>query len=124
MTALLFLLCPFVPNEAPSPGANQKQKTDWSEMNLKGRVKLIRESVYATIERNGKVQRSERKDSVVYLFNDKGNKIETRSYKPGGSLNAKYTYRYDYDRSLNWTRKIEFENEKPLFLWERAIEYF
>jgi len=34
------------------------------------------------------------------------------------------TYKYDYDKTNNWTRQIIFKNGIPLFIIEREIEYY
>ena len=106
--ALLVISCSSVSKKTIDQNANHKQNNDWAEMNLKGEVKLMREIKYKTVEKDGEVQKGERKDSVIYVFNDRGNIIDANSYKPDGSLDWKYTYKYD-----GYGNKIERNLYKP-----------
>ena len=63
-------------------------ENSWAEMNLKGKVKSMQESKYAVAEKSGEVQKGERKDSIIYIFNENGYKIEKNRYMPDGSIKA------------------------------------
>jgi len=70
-------------------------------MKLKGRVRLISESKYNTVEKMGEVQKWERTgSSTIYIFNDKGNLIEDNSSNPDGTIFEKHTYKYDGNGNL------------------------
>lgn len=84
----------------------------------------------------------------LYIFNDKGNRIEENRYNSDGELLTKATYKYDdkgnivemheeigsdhsnkfaeyeYDKQGNWTRLIYYENRIPKYWIEREFEYF
>ncbi|SEA34195.1 YD repeat-containing protein [Arachidicoccus rhizosphaerae] len=71
--------------------------------------------------------------SDFYTYDDKNN-IESRSRSylgsdrqptPQGQNDSAYnrTYSYDYDAKGNWIRRIDYYNNKPLFIVERAINY-
>ena len=56
----------------------KEHDNNWTELNLKGKVKSMYESKYSAIEKTGEMQKGERKDSTIYIFDDKGNKIEKK----------------------------------------------
>jgi hypothetical protein len=58
-------------NITTAQNSSKKQKNDWAEMNLKGQVKLMWESIY-----NAKGTDDIQEDSIVYFLNDKSNKIQ------------------------------------------------
>lgn len=69
------------------------------------------------------------------MFNDELKElIETYEYnefkdvsktkKSGNSLTKEFFYKYEYDSNNNWIKRIQFEEEKPVFIVEREIHYF
>ena len=103
-----------------SPSAiNKKDPTD---LNLKGKVKTLTETMFKAVDKFGEIQKGEIQGKDIILFNDKGNrieynyynsddgrlsendifkyddkgnKLEKTSYNSDGSLAYKYTYKYD-----------------------------
>lgn len=74
------------------------KKNDLQRMNLKGKVKSVRQIPYRAVEKFGEVQKGAVEpfgDNMFWLFNEQGNKIEENRYKSDGSLNWKSTYKYD-----------------------------
>jgi hypothetical protein len=60
-----------------------------------------------------------------YMIEDhKGNWIEECHINPDGSLLNKTSTIYTYDKYDNWVKKIEFENNIPISITERIIEYY
>ena len=72
-------------------------ENDWTEENLKGKVKSYSEFTYEAEERFGKIEKGER-DFCFFLkksYDEKGNKIEENRYYSDGRCRYKYTYKYD-----------------------------
>lgn len=90
LTVLISLLSILLLDKTNAQKPNRKNKNDWSQMNLKGRVKLMRESIY-----KAKGSDNSNEDSIVYLFSDKGNKMELNNYNRNGSYMSKQTFVYD-----------------------------
>jgi hypothetical protein len=66
-----------------------------------------------TITSKWTMEYDENNNKTVYNYNDfENNTAENRTYK------------YDYDKTNNWTRQIIFKNGIPLFIIEREIEYY
>ena len=84
-------------------------------------------------------------------FDDKGNKISEEANSPDGSFDSKYVYKYDdkgnqikysdlsskgklrdnriyqyfnFDKHDNWQKEIYSNNDKPLVIIERQLEYY
>lgn len=58
-----------------------------------------------------------------------GNIIEKKYYfderKPKiGSIKNIFTFKYEFDINKNWVKKIEFKDNKPIYISERVIEYY
>ena len=85
-------------------------KNDLNEMNLNGKVKSIREYSYEAVEKFGEISKGNRISEIsgsdeYILFNDKVNNIERNIYNSDGSLDTKWTYKYDDKRNNiqeNW----------------------
>ncbi|MDP4265751.1 MAG: hypothetical protein Q8941_24750 [Bacteroidota bacterium] len=76
--------------------AGQIQQYNLKEMNLKGRVRTIRESSYKAVEKAGAVQKDESTGSVTVIdFNERGNMIVKKWLNTDGSIDRKDTCRYD-----------------------------
>ncbi len=68
--------------------------------------------------------------------NNEGNIIQTTYYDLSGNLMDSFSYSYDdkgnptnntqykYDRKGNWIEKIEFDENKPVFIIEREFKYY
>lgn len=62
---------------------------------------------------------------ITYKYDENGNEIESNLYHSGDILDSKYTYKYDeFDKTGNWTTKISFKDGKPETIIERKIEYY
>src|ERR1035437_1229094 len=90
----LFLLLIVIASIAKQSQA-QNHKTDLQEMNLKGKVKSLKESTYQATDKGGKVQKEKIYVSYDYVFNEQGYKIEKNEYNTNGSLDNKCTYLYN-----------------------------
>ncbi len=88
---------------------NNKINNDLSELNLKGKVKILTEIEYKISPNIGKIKEGDMLYKYIYSFNEKGNLIETNSYDPDGNLDGKYTYTND---NLKGT-KIEMISYNP-----------
>lgn len=60
----------------------------------------------------------------AYKYDDKGNRIEEIFYTENGAVYSKKTWKYVYDNTGNWLKKTAFENNKPMSITEREIEYY
>jgi hypothetical protein len=60
-----------------------------------------------------------------YKYGEKGNLIERSSYGSDSGLENKFTYTYhNFDKAGNWLKKIVFQDDKPIEIIERVIEYY
>jgi hypothetical protein len=83
---LLFIRCSIV----------EQKKNDLMEWKLNGKVKSFRQISYRAIEKYGVISKQEGPSGGIYvLFNEEGNTIEHNIYGLDGSLDWKYTYKYD-----------------------------
>lgn len=39
-------------------------------------------------------------------------------------LGEKYTFKYEYDKNHNWTKRISYKNGEPVYIEERDVEYY
>ncbi|MRM82250.1 hypothetical protein [Riemerella anatipestifer] len=60
----------------------------------------------------------------VYRYDEKGNEIEVKTYNSYGRLESKQAYQYQYDKQGNWIKKTEYEDNKPIQITEREIQYY
>lgn len=95
-------------NGSPQPGAKFSNKYD-------DKSNLVEESVYSV---NGSLE-------VTFLFkyDDKGNLIELKQ-EPPNSIGQCTAYIYEFDAKGNWTRQIEFKEDKPFAIRVREIKYY
>src|SRR5689334_10648957 len=77
------------------------KETDWHEMQLKGKVKSLRETCYKAKKTSGEIVKRKRKnenkdekDSYI-IFNDAGRQIEVNEFTSDGRIYKKWTYVYD-----------------------------
>ena len=45
-------------------------------------------------------------------------------YNTDGRFGEKYTYKYEYDKNNNWIQQVTYEDNKPIQITERIIEYY
>lgn len=98
------------------------QKNDLKKLNLNGNVKSIREFSSITIENFGDIQKDKAKLSYYNIYSNNGNKIEDNRYNSDGSLNKKFTYKYDstgnrieqnqFTSDDSLIRKITYKHDK------------
>ena len=115
-------------------GTAQNKKNDWTEMNLKGKAKSLKEITYEGVEKGDEIQKGEVSFSDTSIFNqqgnkieenyynyihnydDKGNEIEQNNYNADVSIiSGKLTYKYD-DKG----NKIERNEYIQVFLYHYA----
>ena len=61
---------------------------------------------------------------TTYKYDEKGNEIAVNRYNADGTMNYKYTYKYEFDTTGNWIKKTIINDDKPKELTERVIEYY
>jgi len=60
---------------------------------------------------------------IIYAYDDYNNMVAQTEYNEEDILQNKISFTYSYDEKGNWTEKIEFRNETPLYIAERQYEY-
>ncbi len=68
---------------------------DLTKMELKGKVKSLREITYEVIDKFGEIEKTKKVKDVEYIFDLKGNKIKELFYNQTGF--ADFIVKYDYD---------------------------
>lgn len=73
-------------------------------------------------------------DSIVYgnggfgrftkKFDNEGNQIEMKMYTERSKSPRISRYTYEYDKTGNWVKEVNFEKGKPKYITERKIEYY
>ncbi len=74
-----------------------------------------------TYDKAGKVVE---KISQKYVYDEKGNQIENVRFDAKGKPTVKSKYIYSYDTEKNWFIKFCYENDKPIRIMERMINYY
>lgn len=88
---------------------------------------LIYKNTYKYDENGNKIEECHYEDGSLdkkytYEYDENGNKMEENWYNSDVSLDKKYTY--EYDKNNNWIQEVEYENNKPIQITERIIEYY
>ena len=88
-------------------------QTDVQGMNLKAKVKSVRNTVYSTIEKDGKIvkDKMDQDDNYLIKYDKDGNQIEKIVYDLNG--NIKYATETKYSKPGLRTQHL-FKNEKIL----------
>ena len=73
------------------------------------------------IEKNNYDSDGSLNSKTTYKYDEKGNMIE---YNTDGRFGEKYTYKYEYDKNNNWIQQVTYEDNKPIQITERIIEYY
>ncbi|HNW98398.1 MAG TPA: GYF domain-containing protein [Bacteroidales bacterium] len=60
----------------------------------------------------------------ISKYDNENNLTEETVYNSDNSVNEKNTFKIEYDKNNNYTKKISFENGKPIDYYEREIEYY
>lgn len=79
---------------------------------------LGNEIVYKNFKRAGDLNRMSH-----YKYDDYNNLTEEQAFNADGSVDALYTYTYEYDGQNNWTKKTQFVDNKARYVIEREITY-
>jgi hypothetical protein len=64
------------------------------------------------------------KSVISRKYDDKANEIEDDRFFTKDSVRVKYNYKFEYDKTGNWTKNTTSKNGKPIQLTERQIEYY
>lgn len=59
----------------------------------------------------------------TFKYNIQNDIIEHHTINNFQGTERRVNYRYTYDKKRNWTQRIELDNEKPMRIVERRIEY-
>ncbi len=95
-------------------------QTDVQEMNLKGKVKSVREMYYSAIEKDGKIVKDKMDDNYLIKYDKNGNQIEKIVYDLNG--NIKYATETKYSRPGLRAQHL-FKNEKNETTTRWVYEY-
>lgn len=91
----LFLSCCFVSS------AQREKKTDAERLGIKGKVKLVKESIFNTVMKLGKVEKGSLRYKITYRYNRKGKQIKEAIYDSDGYFDREYM-KYDH-----WGKVVE-----------------
>jgi hypothetical protein len=83
----------------------QDNKNSLAEMNLKSKVKSVRETEFEAIDKVGSVQKGKQSFTNFFLFDEAGNKMEQSKYWKD-ELREKELYFYDEQNYLAESRKV------------------
>ena len=73
------------------------KKNDLDQLNLNGKVKLLKETSYSVVEKFGEPIKDEFESQTEYFFNEEGFYKEYNFFYGNGELNQKRKYKYDDD---------------------------
>jgi len=60
-----------------------------------------------------------------FKYDEKGNKVEELKYNGKGELKDKNNWRYEYDKTGNWTKRVQTgQSGEDFFIEERTIVYY
>lgn len=59
-----------------------------------------------------------------HKYDSRSNEAEETIYDADGKVVLKYIYEFEYDKAGNWIKKTIFENDKPVEVSERKINYY
>jgi hypothetical protein len=75
--------------------SGEKDKNDLSRLNLKGRIKVLKESQYLVDANGGEVNKGDLSMISISYFNEIGNLVEKRFYASNGDLWFRHVYKYN-----------------------------
>lgn len=93
-----------------------REATDWSSYDEKGNLLEHKKEEIWHIDRTFIVEKDDTGKPIV--------RTEKKYLSEGKNYYSKRSYQYSYDKYGNWTRRIEFKDDKPSFIEEREYEYF
>ncbi len=72
------------------------------------------------------IQKSKDSSPVKHTFeyDERGLLSMEKELREDGTVASQRSYLYQYDTQQNWIQRIEFYDEKPMYLLERSIEYY
>ncbi|GAB4258226.1 MAG: hypothetical protein Kow0027_25690 [Saprospiraceae bacterium] len=87
-------------------------KTDLEKFNLKGKIWKVTKTVYEGEERFGKYKIGEKRyyGHQLYIFNEKGNLLESQQLDRKGKIET--VTKYSYDKKGNCTEITTYENNR------------
>ena len=101
-------------------------KADYNEKNI-----LWNKETYKVDTKGNIIERNYYKPDCVAIahtfilkYDSNNNVIQKEYYQPAGKLSKTYSYKYEYDKTGNWVKRIDFENGKATFILERQLEYY
>ncbi len=105
---------------------NEIEEKSFSDGSLSSTTKNIYDNKGNLTEVNSNSEDGSSSYKVIYKNDDLGNKIEetSNSIYNAGSEKEHLTYRYEYDKTGNWIKNVEFEDGKAKIITEREIEYY
>ena len=66
--------------------SKKELKNDLKKLNIHGEVKQIKNQYYVAKDSFGEIEKGEFGGILIKVFNDDGNQIEEKNYKPDGSI--------------------------------------
>ncbi len=64
------------------------------------------------------------KSVISRKYDDHANETEDDRFYTKDSVRVKYNYKFEYDKTGNWTKNTTSKNGKPIQVTERQIEYY
>lgn len=61
---------------------------------------------------------------ATYTYDKNGNRITESFFDAKGVPESSRKYTYEYDKKGNWIKRIKYLKEKPVYVFERKIEYY
>jgi hypothetical protein len=61
---------------------------------------------------------------LIYRYDEKNNEIGLKSYQPQNKIGITVSSLYEYDKTGNWTRRVQFIDGTPGEVIKREIEYY
>ena len=93
----LFIICLLL---LPTLIVKGQKKNDWTEENLRGKVKSKNEVQYRAIDSAGEIYKGQISSRLFTLYDTNGNKTEEIFYGTDDILKFNSTYKYDNNRNL------------------------
>ena len=61
---------------------------------------------------------------IFFKYDDKDNLISQEGIDENGKAFLPTRFEYEFDKQGNWTKRVEYINNKPTFVLERQFEYY
>ena len=109
---LLFIPIVFAFSSDAVKRLEDKNKNDLDDLNLNGKVKLLKETSYSVVEKFGEPIKDEFESQTEYIFNEEGFYKEYNFFYGDGESNHKRKHKYDDDGNL--IEKSEYDTKGEL----------